>query len=124
MASGAPWWSGLRTPSHASVSSGKLLQPPARPIPTRSPLATPAGVERAGVEALIREVGSTAHWEFLPGSSQQIKRLTRHLRAVTVELQHAEAKEGKPAQLVGCVLLDGTKDHDAAPAVAAEFPSS
>jgi hypothetical protein len=51
-------------------------------------------VNREGVEAFVRERGAGVQWKVLPGASRDIKRLTRFLRALTRELEHAEATEG------------------------------
>ena len=86
----------------------QLLPSPHLPIPVRSPLATPAGVDRAGVEAFVREIGSTVRWQVLPGASRDIKRLTCYMRALGRELEIDEIRRGvhNPPPIVVLDLFD------------------
>lgn len=88
------------------MAAEHLLSPPPRPIPVRSPLATPVGINPAGTETFVREVGSTCNWQVPHGASfERHAWINKYFQALTVELRHSEIQAGTYGP-PGCIVID------------------
>ena len=78
------------------------MKPPHRPIPVRSPLAPPTGVDVRATEAWVRRrtkaKQNLENWliEGSPETRMERERLLRYARALQRELLHHENWDGTP----------------------------